>query len=89
MVLHQGNTSLDQCPDGGGWVGCVAGAAGAAVAGGETIAGATVAVAGAGAGSGCPTLATSSGWMIGGHSAATAGSMFQRRYLVLSTWKRR
>jgi uncharacterized Zn-binding protein involved in type VI secretion len=40
---------------------------------------------GAGATSGCPTLATSSGWTIGGHSAATAGSMFQRRNLVLST----
>jgi len=43
---------------------------------------------GAGAGSGWPMLATSSGWMIGGHSAATAGSIFQRRYFVLSMWKR-
>jgi hypothetical protein len=29
------------------------------------------------------------GWMIGGQRAATAGSMFQRRNFVLSTWKRR
>jgi hypothetical protein len=39
-------------------------------------------------GSGWPTLAISLGWMIGGHSAATAGSMFHRRYFWLSMWNR-
>ena len=52
------------------------------VAAARSGAGATAAAAGR-------RLAISSGWTIGGHSAATAGSMFQRRNLVLSTWKRR
>ena len=62
---------------------------GAAVTGAETVPGGTVALPGAATCIGCPTVAMSSGWTIGGHSAATAGSMFQRRTLVLSTWKRR
>src|SRR5437868_14706791 len=64
-----------------------AGALGAAATGADTVPGETVALPGAGTCIGCPTVAMSSGWMIGGHSAATAGSMFQRRNLVLSTWK--
>ena len=66
-----------------------AGVLGAASTGADTVPGETVALPGAGTCIGCPTVAMSSGWTIGGHWAATAGSMFQRRNLVLSTWKRR
>jgi hypothetical protein len=61
----------------------------AAATGADAAPGATVALPGAATCIGCPTVAMSSGWTIGGHSAATAGSMFQRRNLMLSTWKRR
>jgi hypothetical protein len=68
-------------------------AASGAPTGDPTVEGAAAAAgaveAPAGDGSGWPTLAISSGWISWGHSAATAGSMFQRRNFVLSTWNRR
>src|SRR5439155_19979583 len=73
--------------DGGG--AAESGVLDAAVTGADTVPGGTVALPGAATTIGCPTLPASSGCMIGGHSAATAGSMFQRRNLVLSMWKRR
>ena len=56
--------------------------------GAEGVTTGTVADPGAGTTMGRPTLATSDGWMIGGQSASTSGSMFQRRNFMLSTWKR-
>ncbi len=88
MVLHirQHKASCQRC---GGWrrsglrrCGCATAVAAAAGVRLRRRAGVSAAAAGR-------RCATSSGWTIGGHSAATAGSMFQRRNLVLSTWKRR
>ena len=99
MVLQNGNTrDLGYRGRPAGWVGAAA-AEGADDAGetvcdgigtrGISVAVGAVPAAGAAVavdpGSGCPTDAMSSGWMRAGHSAATAGSMFQRRYFVLST----